>query len=152
MNYPARISSESVDKYTLFKHYFNLGKNRNLENLLDKTTLELKDLKILSQKYNWDNRINKFQHNEPQVELKQNLENLKHKTKDLDILKKLEENLNKCIEKLNEMSNPEDLFDKDDDNFTKISKIEKIMKLINLFLSISDKIEKRINKITGVDI
>ena len=152
MNYPAKLKNESFEIYTLFKHYYKLGKNRKLEDILNKTNRIISDLEDYRRIYNWDFRIKEYEMKNSNDELSKKIEELKNSSDESELLFNLQKNLNRCLEKLIDLSKPENLFTEEDDNINRISKIEKVLRLTNLYLTISDRIDKRIYKVDSNEI
>ncbi len=141
--YPEQLPNENNSYYSLFKWYLNTGKNRSIKNFTKESNKSERSLYDLANKYFWRERAADFDQtiretlykNELQQESKEEKEHLQN-------IIQMKQNIIKAMKILSQID-PDEIIKEEDDKFTTVQKLYKLMQTYSQYLKLYEKLDEQ---------
>jgi len=140
--YPEQLPNENNSYYSLFKWYLNTGKNRSIKNFTKESNKSERSLYDLSNKYHWKERAADFDQTLRETLYEEELyQETKEEKEHLQNIIQMKQNITKAMNTLSKIL-PDEIYKEEDDKFTKIQKLYKLMQTYTQYIKLYYKLDE----------
>jgi len=141
--YPEQLPNENNSYYSLFKWYLNTGKNRSIKNFTKESNKSERSLYDLANKYFWRERAADFDQTIREILYKNELQQETQEEKEhlLNIIQ-MKQNIIKAMKILSQID-PDEIIKEEDDKFTTVQKLYKLMQTYTQYLKLYEKLDEQ---------